>query len=256
MSLSRLQIAIKIARQAGQIALKHFQNPSGFELKGDESPVTIADREVERFIRQELAHQFPNEPILGEEEGGATISETRWVIDPIDGTKSFLSGVPLFSVLIGFEQSGTPTVGVAEFPALGQTYWGELGAGAFCNDSPIRVSTESDPKRSIICLGSLEPLLQRAKAERIPHLVRESMAVRTWGDAFGHMMVARGDAQAMIDPRVSRWDVSAIIPILVESGALTTDLAGHDPLAQRGDTDLELISLAPAFAPMFWKIFS
>ena len=247
---------VEIAREAGQIALHHFHHPAGFDLKGDESPVTAADREIEAFIRTQLTSSFPGEPILGEEEGGTPSSELRWVIDPIDGTKSFLAGVPLFATLIGFETGGVPTLGVAHFPALDETYWAESGRGAFRNDSPIKVSPETQPNRAVVCMGGLATVLQNPLRDPIAELAKSVMAMRTWGDAFGHMMVACGRAQAMIDPRVSRWDVSAIIPILREAGAEVTDLAGNDPLTGKGDHGLELLSLAPAFAPVVRRVLS
>lgn len=227
----RLAKTLSIAEQAGKMIMSHFDTDVSVQIKSDRTPVTIADQEAEAFIRKELQAAFPGEAILGEEEGLTGSGDSRWVIDPIDGTKSFICGVPLFGTLIAFEQDGVPTLGIANFPALSLTYYAEVGQGAFRNSKPCKVSTTSDLKQAVICCAGHKGIEKAGLAQSINHLSHEVLATRTWCDAYGHCMVASGHVEAMIDPALSRWDVSALIPILSEAGGLATDLQGKGPLA-------------------------
>lgn len=236
----RLRFAIDAAYRAGRATLAHFQTGATFETKSDDSPVTVADREAERLIRENLDKGYPGEPILGEEQGGSSAPD-RWIIDPIDGTKSFVAGVPLFATLLSYEQDGLPIVGVCYFPALDEMLVAERGAGATLNGRPIRVSERSQPKGSILACGGPKSMIGYGRWDGFAKLSERALATRTWSDAYGHALVASGRVDAMFDPVVSRWDLSAVRLIVQEAGGRFTDFQGGDPF-QKGDFELEAVS--------------
>lgn len=221
----RLAFALETASAAGRRTLAHFQ-AAEYELKADDSPVTVADREAERFIRQAIETSYPRESILGEEEGGVT-QPNQWVIDPIDGTKSFICGVPLFATLLSYEEEGVPMIGVACFPALGMTLWAERGSGAVADGRPIRVSQTTDLDGAVVCCGGHRTLDRSGKLPGFMAIAEHAMATRTWCDAYGHAMVAMGRADAMIDPVVAPWDLSAMSLIVEEAGGASTDFSNR-----------------------------
>lgn len=226
---SRLEFATEAAWQAGRLTLAHFQQVVA-ELKADNTPVTIADREAEAHIRKLIAREFPGEGILGEEEGSTGDQENRWVIDPIDGTKSFVAGVPLYATLLSYEEGGEPIVAACVLPALGDTFYAEKGNGAFWNGRRIQVDDETPLSRAILCTGSHGSLHKYGLMEGVIELTKRTMATRTWGDAYGHMLVASGRTQAMIEPIVNHWDISSVALIVREAGGSFSDLDGNDTL--------------------------
>lgn len=239
----RLAKALEIAREVSQVILPHFHSQPPVELKADKTPVTIADKEAESFIRERLNKAFPGEAILGEEEGLSGSGDSRWVIDPIDGTKSFICGVPLFATLIAYEQEGKPILGIAHFPALGTYYYAETGGEAFKNDKPCTVSKHGEVSRSVISCAGHKGMNAAGLAEGINRLSIDTLATRTWCDAYGHCLVAAGQIEAMIDPTLSRWDISALIPIINEAGGRATDRFGNDPITSRAESEpYQLIS--------------
>jgi histidinol phosphatase-like enzyme (inositol monophosphatase family) len=206
--------------------MRHFGSRA-FERKEDSSPVTAADRAVEEFIRAEVGARFPADGVVGEEFGDQTLGADRaWVIDPIDGTKSFIYGVPLFGVLIGLLAGGKPALGVVDFPALETTYWAEVGLGAFRNGDRISVSGSAIGE-SLVVAGSYSSLRERGRLAGFAKLAQEAYVVRGWGDAYGHCLVADGRAGVMIDPIVEVWDTCAIMPIVTEAGGTFTNFAGE-----------------------------
>ncbi len=222
-----LECAIEAAREAGNLALHHFKAGITVERKPDESPVTAADREVETLLRDRLGSRFPEYGILGEEFGEVRHgADSRWVLDPIDGTKSFIFGVPMFAVLVGLERQGQPTVGVCNFPALGMVFYAERGEGCFRDGQRVHVAEEDDLSSSLIVCGSHAAFETCKRAEGFRRLVGQAFATRTWGDAYGHCMVADGRAVAMIDPIVMPYDIIPIIPIVTEAGGTVTDFGG------------------------------
>jgi myo-inositol-1(or 4)-monophosphatase len=222
-----LTLALEAAQEAGDLALSYFEQSLPVERKGDDSPVTSADREVEQLLRDRLSRHFPQYGVLGEEFGETGgLTESRWILDPIDGTKSFIFGVPLFANLIGLERQGEPVLGVAHFPALRTTYWAERGGGAFRDGKRIHVNHEEDLSRSLIVCGSHAAFEIYRRAEGFRRLVEQAFATRTWGDAYGHCMVADGRAVAMIDPVVKPYDILPILPIVLEAGGAVTDFSG------------------------------
>lgn len=237
----RLAFAVEAAYRAGRMTLEHFQTGVAVERKSDASPVTVADRGAERIIREMLAEKYPGDAILGEEEGGDLDADDRWVIDPIDGTKSFVSGVPLYATLIGYEQAGQPILGVCYFPALDEMVYAEVGAGAFVNGRPCRVSQKSSLADSVLSCGGLKSMVERDRWPGFADLSQRTLATRTWSDAYGHALVATGRIEAMVDPVVSRWDLSALKVIVQEAGGRFTDFRNEDPFL-RGNYELEAIS--------------
>jgi len=231
----RLAFALDAAVQAGRSTLAYFQNGVVYESKEDDTPVTIADRNAERIIRERIDKVYPNDAILGEEEGISGVGDDRWVIDPIDGTKSFVCGVPLYATLLSYERNGEPEIGVCYFPALGDLIYAEKGQGAFWNGRPAQVSKKKDFKGVVIASSGYLGLTERGLIDAFSKLVEQSLAARTWCDAYGHALVATGRVDLMIDCNVSRWDVSAMAIIVREAGGRFTDLQGNESL---GDSAL------------------
>ena len=222
----RLSFALQTATEAAEGTLAHFRDRVGFELKGDESPVTVADKEAERLIRERIARAYPGEEVYGEEEGGSQAPD-RWVIDPIDGTKSFIAGVPLYATLLSYERAGVPILGVCVLPAIGEVVYAEMGKGAFLNGNPCRVSSEVRLSHSIVSTGGYQSLQVSGKLDAVLRLSERALAARGWTDAYGHFLVATGRIQAMIDPVVKHWDLSAVSLIVEEAGGSFTDFAGR-----------------------------
>jgi histidinol phosphatase-like enzyme (inositol monophosphatase family) len=222
----RLEFALEIAYRAGRSTLASFNVGTAVEIKSDHSPVTAADRNAEALIRKAITQTYPGEAILGEEEGESGSGIDRWVVDPIDGTKSFICGVPLYGTLISFERDGEPLLGVAYFPALDQMVYAEKGGGAYCNGRKAHVSRRSDVSRSTFCSGGHNTMERCGRLGPFMRIAKDALATRTWGDAYGHALVATGRVEAMVDPLVARWDISAMIVIVEEAGGTLTDFKG------------------------------
>ncbi len=226
----RLAFAVDAAFKGGKSTLGLFQAGAEVITKQDESPVTAADRNAEHLIRSLIAQSYPGDAILGEEEGGDTGALDRWVIDPIDGTKSFICGVPLYATLLSYEVDGEAVLGVCYFPALGEMLYAEKGKGAFLNGRPIQVSQRDTVKGSVLCCGG--SMLKDGNWQKISSLLSRALATRTWSDAYGYALVASGRVDAMMDPVISHWDISAVSLIVREAGGRFTDFKGNDKLAK------------------------
>lgn len=224
-----LEAAEELARGAGEITLRYFGDRVPADSKGDGSPVTLADREAELFLREGIRRRFPHHGILGEEFGeeGAG-SEVRWILDPIDGTRSFMRGVPLYGVLVGIESEGEPVVGVAHFPALGgEMVSAALGLGCRWNGRVARVSETTTVEGAGLLTTDPERVLATPELSRgWRDLSGRTDLVRSWGDAWGHVLVATGRAEIMVDAVLSPWDAAPLLPILQEAGGRFTDLSG------------------------------
>ncbi|MDG2306033.1 MAG: inositol monophosphatase family protein [Candidatus Binatia bacterium] len=214
-----LEAAIEIAESAGRLTLEHFGTALEVELKADESPVTIADRGAEQLIRKRLDEAFPEDGQLGEEFGEkAGKSGRRWIIDPIDGTQSFVRGVPLYGVLLGLEDEGRCVAGVMCFPPLSETYSAAAGGPAYRNGSVVRVDDETPLANATLLSSDIkhEQFGQRhADFDRLVHRVGR---YRGWGDCYGYALVVSGRAQIMLDPLLNPWDIAAVLPILEAAG--------------------------------------
>jgi histidinol phosphatase-like enzyme (inositol monophosphatase family) len=224
-----LEVAIEGAYRAGRRTLAYFNAGVTVDLKADETPVTIADREAERLLREHIARYFPDHSILGEEEGETTGNpDYRWILDPIDGTKSFIAGVPLYGVLVGVEVKGEPSVGVIYLPGLEEMVSAAKGHGCTWNGRPCRVSSVSEMSKALIVTSSIVRCQQRSDA--FDRLAEQTRQQATWGDAYGYALVATGRAEVMLDSVQSPWDVGPMIPILREAGGDFTDWQGNSTL--------------------------
>ena len=223
--------AERFAREAGDLTLRYFGTELAVEDKTDGSPVTKADREAEGLIRTRIAAEFPTHGILGEEYGlEREDAAVRWILDPIDGTRAFMRGVPLYAVLIGVEVEGEPAVGVAHFPALRETVSAGAGQGCRWNDRPARVSSVSQLDRSLVLTTDVEEILRRPQGAGWREIASAAHTSRTWGDAYGHILVATGRAEIMVDPILSIWDAAPLLPIVTEAGGRFTDLSGSQTI--------------------------
>lgn len=223
-----LAFAIQTAIDAGRIALAHYQTDVAVELKADRSPVTLADRGAEQAIRQAIADRFPDHSVVGEEYGADDRpSSFRWVVDPIDGTKSFVRGVPLFGTLIGLEIDGRVEVGVCHLPALGETVAAATGLGCTWNGRTARVSDTRTLEEATVLFSDGRMLGERL-GDRRQAFERATGLLRTWGDCYGYCLVATGRADVMIDPAMNPWDCAALVPILREAGGRFTDWTGAE----------------------------
>lgn len=228
---SLLDFAVRLARDAGEITNQYFKGSFVTERKADRSFVTNADREAESYLRSAISEAFPADGILGEEEGErAGTSGRRWIIDPIDGTYSFVHGVPLFAVLIGLEINGESILGVVNLPALNEIVYAARGLGCFWNGEPARVSsTKSLPEALLLCTD-FSTCEQHGFGPAAEVLQRRVNARRTWGDAYGHVLVATGRADIMLDPIMNVWDCAALLPIIEEAGGRFTDWLGQSTI--------------------------
>lgn len=226
----RLAFALETAQVAGDSTLKLFRDPESFSLKTNLTPVTEADVNAEQIVRKRINEAYPTELILGEEEGGDVNSLDRWIVDPIDGTKSFVCGVPLYATLLSYEVDREPIVGVAYFPALGHMVYAEKGSGTFCDGSRVQVSSNNELQRAVVCCGGHASMEKRGLGQGLLDLSMKVMSTRTWCDAYGHFLVATGRVDAMVDPIVSRWDISALALIVREAGGKFTDVHGQEDL--------------------------
>ncbi len=223
-----LQFAIYLARTAGKKTLNHFKKNVDIERKGDDSPVTIADREAEKWIRERIEEQFPGHGIVGEEFG--THNETasiRWIIDPVDGTLSFIHGIPLYTTLLGVTIDGEPEIGVIYAPATDELCEAAIGLGARYNGQDCRVSETSLMRKATLLSTDLTTIISEGLENQFRVLLDECRLHRTWGDAYGHMMVATGRADIMFDPVLNIWDAAALLPVMQESGGVFLDFAGN-----------------------------
>jgi len=230
----RLELAVSAAREAGQLTLRYFQRDDlAVELKRDATPVTVADRESEKLMRERISRAFPADGILGEElaETSGT-SGFRWILDPIDGTKSFIHGVPLYGTLIGVEHGGESVLGVIQLPALQESAYAVRGHGAWHvkgDQAPraARVSACAKLEDALFCTSEVVTFAQVGRHAAFEQFQAATRLTRTWGDCFGYLLVATGRADVMVDPQMSIWDAAALQPILEEAGGTFTDWQGR-----------------------------
>lgn len=235
--LERLELARRIAAEAGDITLRHFRDPNlAVDRKADESPVTAADRESEQYMRDEIAKHYPQDGIVGEEYGEQEgESDYCWILDPIDGTKSFVSGVPLYGCLVGISKNGEAVAGVIQMPALDECVYAAVGQGAWIQRAGgeperARVSTCEKLSESLFCTTAVATFNERTDGEgRAAYCRLEEAAQlsRSWGDCYGYLLVATGRAEIMVDPIISVWDACAVKPIVEEAGGIFTDWRGQ-----------------------------
>jgi histidinol-phosphatase len=222
-----LEFAVDLARGAGEITLQYFRKKPETSKKSDGSYVTIADREAESYLRRRIAERFPDDGILGEEEGESLgVSGRRWILDPIDGTFAFVHGVPLYGVLIAVEIEGELSVGVVNVPALGEIVSAAKGLGCFLNSEPARVSTTAELKDALLLSTSFSACARYGFGRAAELLQEKARVSRTWGDCYGYVLVATGRADVMLDPVMNLWDCAPLLPIMEEAGGTFTDWRG------------------------------
>ena len=222
---SDMQAVAEVARAAGNRANEFFATKIAVDTKSDGSPVTIADRSAEQLAREWVAQRFPSDGIVGEEFGSDKAgSSRRWIIDPIDGTKSFVRGVPLWGTLIALAEGDDIIAGAAYFPALGEIIVAGRGEGCWWNENRCMVSAVSELSKALV-VGTTN-LADGARADRWAEVIRQAGHFRTWGDCYGYLLVATGRAEVMVDPVVSEWDIAPFLPIIGEAGGVLTDWKG------------------------------
>ena len=224
---ARVAPAAELARITGLVALRHYRSRLTVETKADGSPVTIADRAAEEAARAWVRDRFPDDGILGEELGEERAgAKRRWIIDPIDGTKSFVRGAPLWGSLVALCEGERVLAGAAYFPAVDEMIAAAPGAGCWWNGSRCQVSRVSSLAEATVLTTDerfRERPVRRGGWNALSHAASVS---RTWGDCFGYLLVATGRAEAMCDPILSPWDAAALQPIIEEAGGVFTDWSG------------------------------
>jgi histidinol-phosphatase len=232
-----LALAHLLADTADSISMNRFRALDlHVESKPDLTPVSDADTAVERAIRATLARARPRDGVLGEEYGmsspAAGPGSRHWVIDPIDGTKNFVRGVPIWGTLIALMEGDTPVAGLVSAPALGRRWWGAIGLGAFAGKhqraaSRIGVSKVHRMADASFCYSSLSGWAENGRLEPMVDIILRVWRSRAYGDFYGYMLLAEGAVDVMVEPELSLWDVAALIPIVTEAGGTFTDLDGR-----------------------------
>lgn len=216
-----------LAFRAGDITLKYFRRQPETSTKSDGSFVTVADREAEAYLRRQIAERFPDDGILGEEEGELPgRSGRRWILDPIDGTFAFVHGVPFYGVLIALEIDNEISVGVINMPALHEIVFAAKGHGCFFNGNAARVSTTAKLDEAVLLCTDFNAAEKYGFATATNELQRRAKVSRTWGDCYGYVLVATGRADVMLDPVMNLWDCAPMLPIMEEAGGTFTDWRG------------------------------
>ncbi|MDQ6696280.1 MAG: histidinol phosphate phosphatase [Actinomycetota bacterium] len=221
-----LDEAVMLAHLAGDLTLQYFRRADlQVDRKGDGTPVTAADRGAERLLREELAQRYPQDGVLGEEEPERHgTSGRRWIIDPIDGTKAFTHGVPLYTNLLALEDDDGIAIGVINVPALAETVYAARGLGCFCNGAPVRVNDRGELAGSYLTTSGFS-----AWDDRTYLAVKQAgLNLRTWGDGYGYALVATGRVEAMYDPIAALYDLAPVPVIIAEAGGRFTDLTGGE----------------------------
>ena len=222
-----LEFAVVLGRGAGDITLDYFRKQPETSTKSDGSYVTIADRKAEAYLRKHIGERFPDDGIVGEEEGETEgRSGRRWILDPIDGTFSFVHGVPIYGVLIALEIEREMSVGVVNIPALGEIVSAATGCGCFLNGEATRVSSTTRLEDALLLCTDFRYAAYHGFGRAVDFLQRTAKASRTWGDCYGYVLVATGRADVMLDPVMNLWDCAPLLPIMEEAGGTFTDWRG------------------------------
>ena len=230
-NLELLKIALKTAELAEENILKFYQNDVGVEWKADKTPVTIADKGTEELAREFWAKETPGFGVIGEEFGiESPDAEYQWVIDPIDGTKSFIHGVPLFGTLIGLWHKNVPIASVIRLPAMKSAVWAVNGGGAFLDGREVRASKVSQLSDALVLSGTVNTMEDKGFGEGFTKLRRSARLHRGWGDCYGYYLVAAGRAEIMVDPVVSMWDIAPFPLLMKEAGGKFSTIDGKTEL--------------------------
>ena len=227
--------ALSFMKPAKAEVLKWYRGQFSVDLKEDQSPVTIADRNAEEILRKKISKYFPDHGIIGEEFGNVKPdAEWVWTIDPVDGTRSFVQGLPLFASLISLLHKGEPVIGIIELPALGETAWAVKGKGAFSNGSPLKVSPQSRMKGAFVAVADHYCFRSEKCTSLYNSLNKEAAIVRTYPDAFGHLMAIRGVVDVMVDPLAKIWDYAPCKILVQEAGGRFANFSGNRASIEEG----------------------
>ena len=230
-NLELLKIALKTAELAEENILKFYQKDVGVEWKADKTPVTIADKGTEELARKFWAKETPGFGVIGEEFGiESPDAEYQWVIDPIDGTKSFIHGVPLFGTLIALYHKNEPIASVIRLPAMKSAVWAVNGGGAFLDGREVRTSKVSQLSDALVLSGTVNTMEDKGFGEGFTKLRRSARLHRGWGDCYGYYLVAAGRAEIMVDPIVSLWDIAPFPLLMKEAGGKFSTIDGKTEL--------------------------
>jgi histidinol phosphatase-like enzyme (inositol monophosphatase family) len=243
--ITRLAFAVEIAREAGAVTLRYFRRHDlVVEKKADKSPVTIADRSAEELLRERIGERFPDDGMIGEEFGTTSgTSGYEWTLDPIDGTKAFIHGIPLYTTLIAVLQDDHPCLGVIHAPATQETVYAARGGGCWYvapnggQPQRVHVSNVKSLGDGLLLTSEIEGFREHRRADAMDvfmRLQRAARVARTWGDGYGYLMVATGRAEVMIDPVMNLWDAAPLQPIIEEAGGHFSDWQGH-PTVRAGE---------------------
>ena len=230
--LSYMEFAAETAYEAGKATLGYFRTQMQTELKADDSPVTVADRRAEELIRIRIESRYPSHAIVGEEFGANDNrgASHRWFIDPIDGTRSFVRGVPLYAVLVGLEIEGSVEVGVAYFPALDEMLVAASGEGCWCNGRRARVSSVATLGQAVAVFSDPADFARHGRSEEWERVKNAVDYCRGWCDAYGYLLVATGRVELALDPVMKVWDCGPYPPILREAGGYFGDWQGNSTI--------------------------
>ena len=243
-----LELAVEAALAGGRRTLAYFNSGEPVEWKADGSPVTAADREAEALMRRIIEGAFPGHGILAEEGGEKPGRQPfRWIVDPLDGTRTFVRGVPLFGTLVGLEANGEPILGVVYLPALDELIAAARGEGCRWNGRTCHVSTVNRLDDALLVVT--DERTARARSGAYERLSARTQLQRTWADCYGYMLVATGRAEVALDPVMAVWDCAAILPIVEEAGGHFTDwrgrrtIHGGEAVATNGALQREVLTL-------------
>jgi len=208
--------------------MKSFRSGIAVELKADQSPVTLADQKAEEYLRQQITREFPDHGIIGEEFGEeGTTREWVWTVDPIDGTRSFIQGLPLFATLISLLHHGEPVMGIICLPALQETAWAVKGKGAFCGEKRLKVSSHESLEEATLGIADVYCFRKTKRLGLVRKLHQRAELVRTYPDAFGHLMAIRGAVDVMVDPLAYIWDYAPCKILAEEAGGAFANFSGE-----------------------------
>ena len=224
-----LTVALEAAKNAEKIITSYYTgNTLKVELKADETPVTRADTEAEKAIRETITQAFPDHGFLGEEYGTQEgTSPYMWIIDPIDATKNYIRKIPIFGTQIALMKDDELILGVSNAPLLNELLYAEVGNGAFLNGEPINVSDVSEPTDAMVCHGGLKWFVEKGTFPGIYNLINDAARTRGFGDFYMYHLVASGRVDAVIEAAISIWDIAAITVIAREAGGKVTDIQGQ-----------------------------
>ncbi len=223
-----METGILAAKLAGEVIMKYYSGDVRVELKGDETPVTAADREAEKVITKTIKSRFPEHSIMGEEFGSsAGDSEYTWIIDPVDGTKNYIRKIPMFATQIALMKNDELILGISNAPAMNELLYAERGMGAYFNNQKIHVSARKNLSESFMSFGGINHFRKLNLTPGLLELAGVTYSNRGFGDFWGYHLLAQGKIEIMIEADIKIWDIAALAVIIEEAGGKFTDLSGN-----------------------------